>query len=72
MVRSYARAGGSSNRAGRTSMRLELCSADEVAEGAALKVEAEGLVLAVFNVEGMYFVMDDAPASFLLGSHDDD
>jgi nitrite reductase/ring-hydroxylating ferredoxin subunit len=40
-------------------MRLELCSADEVAEGAALKVEAEGLVLAVFNVEGVYFVMDD-------------
>jgi nitrite reductase/ring-hydroxylating ferredoxin subunit len=39
--------------------RLELCSTDEVADGAALKVEIEGLTLAVFNVEGEFFVMDD-------------
>ena len=38
---------------------LELCSADDVAEGAALKVEAGGLTLAVFNVEGQIYVMDD-------------
>jgi nitrite reductase/ring-hydroxylating ferredoxin subunit len=40
--------------------RLELCRADEVAEGAALKVEKEGLTLAVFNVDGEYYVLDDA------------
>src|SRR5215471_4936478 len=40
--------------------RLELCNADDVAVGAALKVETEGLVLAVFNVDGEFYVMDDA------------
>jgi biphenyl 2,3-dioxygenase ferredoxin component len=40
--------------------RLELCQAADVAEGTALKVETEGLVLAVFNVEGEYYVLDDA------------
>ena len=39
--------------------RVELCSTEEVAEGAALKVEAEGLVLAVFNVDGTFYVTDD-------------
>jgi nitrite reductase/ring-hydroxylating ferredoxin subunit len=39
--------------------RLELCAIDDVPEGAALKVESEGLVLAVFNVEGTFYVMDD-------------
>lgn len=39
--------------------RLELCSADDVAEGTALKIEAEGLILAVFNIEGEFYVMDD-------------
>jgi len=39
--------------------KVELCSADEVAEGAALKVEAHGLTLAVFNVDGQYYVTDD-------------
>jgi nitrite reductase/ring-hydroxylating ferredoxin subunit len=40
--------------------RLELCEAADVAEGTALKVEAEGLILAVFNIEGEYYVLDDA------------
>jgi nitrite reductase/ring-hydroxylating ferredoxin subunit len=40
--------------------RLELCQAADVADGTALKVETEGLVLAVFNVEGEYYVLDDA------------
>jgi nitrite reductase/ring-hydroxylating ferredoxin subunit len=40
--------------------RLELCQAADVAEGTALKVETEGLVLAVFNVDGDYYVLDDA------------
>ena len=39
--------------------RLELCRADEIAEGTALKVEKEGLTLAVFNVDGEFFVTDD-------------
>ena len=40
--------------------RIELCSTDEVAPGAALKVEIEGLTLAVFNVGGEFYVTDDA------------
>jgi nitrite reductase/ring-hydroxylating ferredoxin subunit len=39
--------------------KIELCSADEVAVGAALKVEKEGLALAVFNVDGEFYVLDD-------------
>ena len=39
--------------------KIELCSTDEVAVGAALKVEREGLVLAVFNVDGEFYVLDD-------------
>jgi nitrite reductase/ring-hydroxylating ferredoxin subunit len=39
--------------------RLELCSADEVAPGNALRVETEGLALAVFNVDGDFYVTDD-------------
>jgi nitrite reductase/ring-hydroxylating ferredoxin subunit len=39
--------------------KVELCGAGEVAEGAALKVETHGLTLAVFNVDGDYYVMDD-------------
>jgi nitrite reductase/ring-hydroxylating ferredoxin subunit len=40
-------------------MRLELCSTDDVAEGTALKVEHGDLALAVFNVEGQFYVMND-------------
>ena len=40
--------------------RVELCKADEIAPGNALKVEAAGLTVAVFNVDGEYFVTDDS------------
>jgi nitrite reductase/ring-hydroxylating ferredoxin subunit len=39
--------------------RIDLCAAADVAPGTALKVESGELVLAVFNVEGEYFVTDD-------------
>ena len=39
--------------------RIKLCSVDEVAVGTALKVETGDLVLAVFNVEGQFYVTDD-------------
>lgn len=40
--------------------RIDLCGVDEVEEGEGLKVETEGLALAVFKVEGEVFVIDDA------------
>jgi nitrite reductase/ring-hydroxylating ferredoxin subunit len=40
--------------------RIDLCSADEVVPGNALKVETGGLTLAVFNVDGEFYVTDDA------------
>jgi len=42
------------------SRRIDLCSAAEVAPGSVLKVEAEGLAVAVFNVDGTFYVTDDA------------
>ncbi len=39
--------------------RLELCSVNDVAEGAALKIESGNLTLAVFNVGGRFYVMND-------------
>lgn len=39
--------------------RLELCNAADVAPGTALRVEAEGLALAVFNLDGEFYVTDD-------------
>jgi nitrite reductase/ring-hydroxylating ferredoxin subunit len=39
--------------------RVELCAADDVAVGAALRVEAHGLTLAVFNIDGTFYVTDD-------------
>lgn len=39
---------------------LAICAADQVGEGAALKVERNGLVLAVFNLGNKYYVTDDA------------
>jgi nitrite reductase/ring-hydroxylating ferredoxin subunit len=41
------------------STRVELCKADEVAVGTALRVEAAGLTVAVFNLEGQFYVIDD-------------
>jgi nitrite reductase/ring-hydroxylating ferredoxin subunit len=43
-----------------TSSLLDLCSTSEVPEGGVIKVEREGLVLAVFNLGGRFFVTDDA------------
>lgn len=42
------------------SKRVELCKTEEVAAGAALKVEAAGLVVAVFNIDGEFYVTDDS------------
>jgi nitrite reductase/ring-hydroxylating ferredoxin subunit len=40
--------------------RVELCKIDAVAAGNALKVEAAGLTVAVFNIDGQFYVMDDS------------
>jgi nitrite reductase/ring-hydroxylating ferredoxin subunit len=40
--------------------RVELCKTDAVAAGNALKVEAAGLTIAVFNIDGQFYVMDDS------------
>lgn len=40
--------------------RLELCKTDDVAIGTALRVEAGGVIVAVFNIEGQFYVTDDA------------
>lgn len=42
-----------------TSSQLDLCATSEVPEGGAIKVEKDGLILAVFNLGGRYFVTDD-------------
>ena len=56
--------------------RLDLCSATDVTEGNALKVESGDLTLAVFNVGGEYFVTDDlcthGPGSLSEGYIEDD
>ena len=41
------------------SNRIDLCSTAEVAPGNALKVETSGLTLAVFNIDGEFYVTDD-------------
>jgi nitrite reductase/ring-hydroxylating ferredoxin subunit len=46
--------------AGSTARELDLCAADAVSPGTALKVEAGGLTLAVFNLDGTFYVTDDA------------
>ncbi|KZM49532.1 non-heme iron oxygenase ferredoxin subunit [Labrenzia sp. OB1] len=38
---------------------LKLCEKSEVPEGEAIKVENGDLVLAVYNVEGLFYVTDD-------------
>ena len=56
--------------------RLDLCSADEIAPGNAIKVETGDLVLAVYNVDGEYYVTDDlcthGPGSLAEGYIDGD
>ena len=39
--------------------RIELCSTSDVDVGTAIKVETNGLVLAVFNVNEAFYVTDD-------------
>jgi biphenyl 2,3-dioxygenase ferredoxin subunit len=43
-----------------TCQRMALCKSAEVEPGKAIRIEKDGLVLAVFNLEGEYFVTDDA------------
>ena len=40
--------------------RIELCNTSDVDVGGALRVEKDDLILAVFNVDGEFFVTDDA------------
>jgi nitrite reductase/ring-hydroxylating ferredoxin subunit len=55
---------------------LELCETAAISPGCALKVEAGGLVLAVFNIDGEFFVTDDScthgPGSLSEGCVDGD
>ncbi|MPY90012.1 MAG: Rieske 2Fe-2S domain-containing protein [Luteitalea sp.] len=44
----------------RAPTRIKLCVIDEIAPGEVLKVETNGLTLAVFNVDGRFHVTDDA------------
>ena len=41
------------------SNRIDLCSAADIAPGNAIKVETGDLILAVYNVDGEYYVTDD-------------
>ena len=58
------------------SERIDLCAAAEIAPGNAFKVETGDLVLAVFNVDGEYYVTDDlcthGPGSLSEGYIEDD
>jgi biphenyl 2,3-dioxygenase ferredoxin subunit len=40
--------------------RIALCKSTEVAPGKAIRIEKDGLAVAVFNLEGEFFVTDDA------------
>lgn len=55
---------------------IKLCLADDVPAGTALKVEAGGLTLAVFNLGGRFHVIDDqcthGPGSLSEGAIDGD
>lgn len=39
--------------------KLRLCRTDEVGRDSVIKVEEGGLILAVYNIDGEYFVTDD-------------
>jgi nitrite reductase/ring-hydroxylating ferredoxin subunit len=43
-----------------TEKRITVCNVTEVAPGTAVKVEIGDLALAVFNLDGEFFVTDDA------------
>jgi nitrite reductase/ring-hydroxylating ferredoxin subunit len=59
-----------------TPTRIALCQIDEVAPGEARKIEVAGLELAVYNVDGTFYVTDDActhgPGSLSEGFLEDD
>jgi nitrite reductase/ring-hydroxylating ferredoxin subunit len=59
-----------------TANLITLCDTAEVPDGAGLKVEPNGYVLAVFNLGGKFFVIDDqcthGPGSLSEGSVEDD
>ena len=40
--------------------RIELCNTSDVEAGTAVRIERDDLTVAVFNVEGEFFVTDDA------------
>jgi nitrite reductase/ring-hydroxylating ferredoxin subunit len=56
--------------------RVRLCSTEDVAPGTALKVEIGDLALAVFNIDGAFYVIDDqcthGPGSLSEGYIQDD
>ena len=56
--------------------RIELCNTSDVEVGSALRVERDDLTLAVFNIEGEFFVTDDTcthgPGSLSEGYIEDD
>jgi nitrite reductase/ring-hydroxylating ferredoxin subunit len=58
------------------STRIELCSTDEVAPGSAIRVENGDLILAVYNLDGEFYVTDDTcthgPGSLSEGYIEDD
>jgi nitrite reductase/ring-hydroxylating ferredoxin subunit len=59
-----------------TGTMLSLCPTSEVPEGGALKVERDGLILAVFNLGNHFYVTDDTcthgPGSLSEGDVDGD
>lgn len=58
------------------STRIELCSTEEVAAGSAIRVENGDLILAVYNLDGEFYVTDDTcthgPGSLSEGYIEDD
>ena len=42
-----------------SAQKIELCKTSDVMEGSAIKVETHGLELAVFNLNGAFYVTDD-------------
>lgn len=56
--------------------RLDLCKAGQIPVGTALQVKAAALTLAVFNIDGQFYVTDDActhgPGSLSEGYIEDD
>ena len=57
-------------------IRIRLCATDEVPIGEVRKIETSGLTLAVYNVDGAFYVTDDhcthGPGSLSEGFLEDD